>query len=31
MTYQVSSPSEYMNAIPEERRETMEKLRETIL
>lgn len=31
MTYQVSSPSEYMNAIPEERREAMEKLRETIL
>jgi uncharacterized protein YdhG (YjbR/CyaY superfamily) len=31
MTYKVSSPSEYMKAIPEERREAMEKLRETIL
>ena len=31
MTYQVSTPSEYMNAIPEERREAMEKLRETIM
>lgn len=31
MTYQVSSPSEYLNAIPEERREAVEKLRETIL
>lgn len=31
MTYKVSSPSEYLQAIPEERREAMEKLRETIL
>jgi uncharacterized protein YdhG (YjbR/CyaY superfamily) len=31
MTYKASSPSEYLQAIPEERREAMEKLRETIL
>lgn len=31
MTYQVSSPSEYLAAIPEERRAAFEKLRETIV
>lgn len=31
MTYQVSTPEEYVNAIPEERREVFEKLRETIV
>lgn len=31
MTYQVSTPEEYVNAIPEERREAFEKLRETIV
>ncbi len=31
MKYDVSTPTEYMSAIPEERREAMEKLRETIL
>ena len=30
MTYQASTPSEYVNAIPEERRAAFEKLRETI-
>ena len=31
MTYNVSSPAEYMAAIPEERRAAFEKLRETIV
>lgn len=31
MTYQVSTPEEYVNAIPEERREVFEKLRKTIV
>lgn len=31
MTYQASTPSEYVNAIPEERRAAFEKLRETIV
>lgn len=30
MTYKANSPSEYIQAIPEERREVFEKLRETI-
>lgn len=31
MTYSVSTPAEYIEAIPEERREAFEKLRETIV
>jgi uncharacterized protein YdhG (YjbR/CyaY superfamily) len=31
MTYQASSPSEYLSAIPEERRDAIEKLREIVL
>ena len=31
MTYQASTPSEYLNAIPEERRAAFGKLRETIV
>lgn len=31
MTYNVSSPAEYMEAIPEDRREAIEKLREAIV